>query len=656
MTKSFVLLAVCCAFSFSLMAQSNNTLLTIDGNDISKDEFLRIYTKNNQEPAFDKKSIDEYMELFINYKLKVLEAVALGFDTTQTFITELKGYRAQLEKPYFTDNSADSILIYEAYERMKQNVRASHILIKCDQNQLPADTLKAYNKIESLRKRAIKGEDFAKLAIEYSEDPSAKKNNGDLGFFGAFQMVYEFETAAFNTPVGQFSEIFRTRFGYHFLKVTDKRPDPGMVHTAHIMRALPQGSTEQAQIEQKNMIYAIYDSLKMGALFSQMAIKYSDDKASSQRGGEFPPVGIGRMIPEYENAAFALNNPGEYSEPFKSSFGWHIVYLIKKTGLNPIEQEKANIKSRISKDIRAQRGHQMVIKRLKDEYKFVEYRDSLKYLYNEIDSTILDGKWTIGKLRSGSKVLFTIADTIVFKAGNFAGLLNNDGLKRTPKPIQLIVDEEYQRFVEKSIMDFEKTKLEQKYPEFKNLLKEYHDGILLFNLTDKMVWTKAIEDTAGLEQFYNQNKNNYMWPERVEATIYSFNNKKYEKQIAKLAKASLNKKTDYQANANKFIEKTAKTDTTFTLQVMRSKFTKSENENIDKFWGQIGVKPIIEADSTIKIIAINRIIEPEPKLLSEAKGLITADYQNFLEKEWILQLRSKYSVKINNETLNSIIQ
>lgn len=654
-----IIFSLLITFSATLFVSAQSTdpiLLTIDGKAITQSEFERIYTKNNQEPAFDKASLDEYMKLFVNFKLKVIEAEALGMDTLKSFITELKGYRSQLEKPYFTDESADEALIQEAYERMKWNVRASHILLKCDANALPSDTLKAYNKIAKIKKRALKGEDFNKLAKEFSEDPSAERNGGDLGFFTAFSMVYPFESGAYNTPVGEISTIIRTKFGYHILKVTEKREDRGQVKVAHLMRAVPQGSSIEKENLENQKIQSLYDSIQAGANFEKMVAQYSDDRGTSKKGGELPFFGAGRMIPEFEKAAFGLKEIGAIAKPVKTAYGYHIIKLLDVKPLETYEELKPTIKNKVSKDIRAKRGKQMVMERLKKEYNFTLNKKSMELFYITFDSTLYNGAWDAKKVEGAYDVILTIADTIKYTQQDFASKISNDGLRRVNKPLQILADEEINRWAERMLTNFEKSRLEEKYPDFKHLTKEYHDGILLFNLTDKMVWSKAVEDTVGLEKFYDENKTNYMWGNRVEASLYTFNNKEWEAKITKLAKKVGKKNLNTIEARNSFMAKAIVKDSTLTLKVEKNKFSKGDNDVVDAIEWVKGIKATQDRDGSFVLVYVNGAIDPEPKKLNEARGLITADYQNFLEKVWLEELRNKYSIEINEDVFNKMVK
>ena len=302
--------------------------MTVAGKNITKTEFEAIYHKNNtKNAASDTKSLEDYMQLFINFKLKVKEAEELGLDTVSAFKNELEGYRKQLAAPYLTDNEVNDKLLKEAYERMKKDVRASHILIKCDAGALPKDTLAAYNKAISARNRVVKGEDFAKVAKELSDDPSAKDNGGDLGYFTSMQMVYPFEDVAFKTAKGAISEPIRTQFGYHIIKVLDRRPSQGQITVAHIMVRSNPGMPEEDSIAARKKIFDIYDRLKKNENFSSLALEFSDHTDSKTKGGVLPAFGTGTMVPSFENAAFALKDTNSFSMPFQTPFGWHIVKL-----------------------------------------------------------------------------------------------------------------------------------------------------------------------------------------------------------------------------------------------------------------------------------------------------------------------------------------
>ncbi len=622
----------------------NPVLMTIAGTPVSKAEFEKVYRKNNnKEGAYDMKDVREYLELYINYKLKVKEAEEEKLDTSLTFINELKGYRKQLSQPYMTDKEVSDALIKEAYDRMLKDVRAAHILINVAPDALPKDTLQAYNRALKIREMIVKGADFEKMARDSSNDPSAKENGGDLGYFTGMQMVYPFETAAYTTKPGQMSMPVRTKFGYHIIKVIDIRDAQGEIKVAHIMIKSPANSPDSIALQAKAKIDEIYAKLKAGEKFEDLATKFSDDKGSAKTGGALPPFGTGRMVPEFEKAAFALKNDGDFSEPVKTSYGWHIIKRLEKKPIPSFEDKKNELKNQVAKDSRAEISKNSMITRIKKDYNFKEVPKNKDLFVAALDTNLLNGEWTPEKVSGMNKPLFTLG-TQTYTQEDFAKYINNHQSKKqntTPKQVGYTL---YNQFVEESCLNYEESQLENKYPEFKSLMQEYRDGILLFDLTDKKVWSKAVKDSAGLVSFYETNKANYMWDRRLDAIIYTSANA----DIASKTRKLLKKKKPLVE-----ILTTINKDSQLNLNTKDGKFLKGENEIIDAITWQKGLSPDMNRNNSVVFVDVLNIIEPTSKTLDEAKGIITADYQNYLEKEWIKELRTKYPVTVDQDVLNS---
>lgn len=641
-----VTLVLIALFFYGFPQAPTDILMNIGGKDISKAEFERIYYKNNsQGNQVDKKSVDEYLDLFINFKLKVIEAESLKMDTVKSFIDELAGYRKQLAKPYLTDSKIDEELLLEAYERSKWDIRASHILVQCTEDALPADTLVAYKKIMKIRDRIVKGEDFNKVAAETSEDPSAKNNQGDLGYFTVFSMVYPFETAAYNAEIKKVTMPVRTRFGYHLLWVSDKRPNQGEIKVAHIMVASPRNTTPEDAEKAREKIFALYDSLKAGKDFAKLAEIYSDDKGSGRKGGELPVFGTGRMIPEFETAAFKLQNTGDYTEPVQTAYGWHIIKLLEKYTQKSFEEVKPKFKSQLAKDMRLAKSKSATIERLKKEYQFKVDAKSLAEFYPLADSSMLKGTWDLAKAVKLKKNLFSFAGKN-YTQQDFAQYLSTFKYSQKLTDLKQVIDKAFSHYTEKLLLDYEDSKLEDKYADFRDLMQEYHDGILLFELTDKMVWSKAVQDTAGLQAFYESNKSNYMWDERFQGTLYFCKNEKVKKNLEKL----LLKKTDKPLTPAD-VEKKFTKDTIRMVTSFSGIFSKGDQPKIDYYFWKTG--SYIPGQNEFVVVSGSKR-SPEPKKLDECRGLVIADYQNYLEKIWIEQLRVKYPVNINKEVLETL--
>ena len=491
-------------------AISDPVLVNVAGQNITRSEFERVYYKNNNKgTANDEKSIRDYMELFINYKLKVKEAESLKMDTSAAFKDELTGYRKQLAQPYLTDKDVNDNLVKEAYNRLQNDVRASHILIKLSSDALPKDTLAAYNRIMKIREKIVKGADFEKMARDSSEDPSAKENGGDLGYFTGLQMVYPFETAAYNTKPGQVSMPIRTRFGYHIIKVSDIRPAVGEIHTAHIMIKVNKSDNDSVQKEAKRKIDEIYAKFKAGEKFEDLAKQYSDDKGSAVNGGVLPWFGTGKMVPEYEKASFALLKDNDVSAPIKSAYGWHIIKRLEKRGIASFDEKKNELKNQIMRDSRNEMGRASLVAKIKKENNFKEFAANKDEYIKSLDTTLADGTYNDSTALKKTKPLFNLAGKD-YTQFDFAAYLAKHQTKRKDITSQAIAHSQYENFVTDACIALEESQLDKKYPDFKALMDEYRDGILLFDLTDKMVWSKAVKDTTGLEQFYEKNKNNYI--------------------------------------------------------------------------------------------------------------------------------------------------
>ena len=670
MKKSSIILFLIIALTATVFAQSDDevTLMTVNGKEVSKAEFVRIYKKNNSnDQMLDQKSLNEYLDLFINFKLKVAEAETLGLDTSKSFISELAGYRKQLAKPYLVDKNVDEKLLQEAYDHLLHEVKASHILIRMENDALAKDTLKLYNELIEIRKKALNGESFEALARKHSEDPSAKTNGGNLGYFTGFNMVYPFEVAAFNTPVGEISKPVRTRFGYHLIKVEDKRKARGKVRCAHIMVAVPKTggniNTYQSKAD------SIHQLIRAGADFAELAKNLSDDHGSAQKGGELPLFGTGRMIPEFENAAFGLQNPGDISKVVKTSYGFHIIKLLEKKGIEPFEDMKQELQNRIAKDARASQSRKALIAQLKKEYGFTEDKNIVENVPALVTDSILVGTWDGVSAQGHNAPMFTLAGKAYTEADFTAHLLKNT-IKTKSGTVEGIVGKMYDDWKNQSIIDYEESQLEKKYPDFKYLMTEYHDGILLFELSDQMVWTKAVKDTTGLEDFYQKNKDNYMWEQRVDASIYAINPDKNYSKLApadcsegnnktfkKLAK-TLKKRNPEKTSTNEIMALVSnlneKNKGNLKIEIEDAKFSKKDNVLIDDLNWKPGMVEAQGEEGGKTFIVIRKVLKPMHKTLKEARGHVTADYQNYLEEEWIKELRNKYPVEVNKEVFKTI--
>ena len=651
--SSLLVLAVATAFAQNT---DSRVLFTVGGEKVTVADFEYVYNKNNinNQSDYSEKSLRDYLNLYENFRLKVKEAEAMHLDTISSLKNELEGYRKQLAKSYLTDREISDKLIEEAYNRSRSDVNASHILVRLDENANPADTLAAFKKIMALKKRLDKGESFEKVAKENSEDPSAKTNEGNIGWFTVFGTIYPFETVAYTLKLGEVSGPVRTEFGYHLVKLNSTRAARGQIHTAHILVRFPENASTADKDAAKKKIDSIYNLINAHKLSFDDAVKeFSDDKASRAKGGELQWFGSGspiRMVPEFEDAAFTLQKDGDISKPVQSQFGWHIIKRIEKRDIPTFAEAKNDMKKKVERDSRSQVAKNKLIERIKKEGGFNENLAAKAELNGKIDSTLSKGAWKSDSLlkATATKTLFTLAGKNYTQA-EFLDYVEKVAKRRTDKNKDALVTEYYEGFVNQKALDYEESTLESKKPDFRNLMKEYRDGILLFELMDRQVWTKSVKDTTGLEEYRQKNASKYMWGNRADVVIYNVNDAKLAEQAAKLAK----KGTDAIAIKTKLNKDGAKA----RISTIEGKYEKGQYDVVDKIKWEPGVTAIEKLnDSSYRFVVVKSIVGPEPKSLKEAKGYITSDYQEYLEKTWLEGLRKKYPVVVDEAVLRSLIK
>lgn len=599
MKKIFLTLAVA-GLSLSLAAQPSVTetdqagndrvLMTIAGEPVMASEFMYIYQKNNQETTIEQKNIDEYLDLFINFKLKVHEAQQQGIDTTEAFKKELASYRAQATPKYMKDQAAIDSLVLMSYNRMAHDRRAAHIAIQCPMNADDSTTEAALAKINDIRERVTVGkpvknkkgkvikqvkEDFFEVAKAESTDPSVKDNGGELGWITPFRYVYPFENAVYTTPIGEITPVFRSAYGFH-IALVEEEIDHVEVNAAHIMKMVPRGD-EQADSIAKIQIDSIYQAVMAGADFAEMAKKYSDDKGSGMRGGDLNWFGRGYMVKPFEEAAFALKDSGDICAPFKSNFGWHFILLKGRRGMQPFEDVQAQISKNVQRDERIKEADRSFIEKTRAEY-------------------------------------------------NLPAELSDDEVKA-----------------------YADAHLEEKYTDLRNLVKEYHDGILLFDVSLKEVWNKASEDTEGLTAFFNANKKNYTWDKpRFKGYLVQCKDAATEKAVRAIIRNS------HRDSVDSYIAKRINiVDSVKYVKCTRGLWAQGQSQAIDKYGFKIKDAEFEPNPELPRVIAIGRIIKAPEEYMDE-RGKVTSDYQDELEKQWIEQLKAKYPVWVDLEVFESL--
>ncbi len=674
---------------------SQSVLMTIGNDKVTVDDFMNVYKKNDNRDgsALDKKSMEEYLNLYTIFRLKVKEAKEMGIDTTKAFRDELAGYRKTLAQPYLTEKDAIDNMVKEAYDRMQWDIRTSHLLVKMEadpsaedtldaytkiiiirdfingkanpaalkkyettvktslkisKTSPPADTLAAFNKINPVKNMfKLKAHDFASVAKVVSDHPS-KSNGGDLGYLTGISgqgYPYEYENAAYKAKPSEVYGPIRTSMGYHLVFVTDKRTHKEL-HLEHLMLLFKKGMTHDDSTKLKMKIDSLAGLIAKGNNFEDLVKTFSDHKETGKKGGDIGWLSMSSNFPpEFKDAAFAIKDNEGVSLPVQTRFGWHIIKRIGSRDLPPFDSLKVDLKAKVQKDVRASIAKDKMIAKVKMQYGFKETMPkNLSDFYAVVDSTLPMGQWKAEKAKGLTKSMFTILDK-TYTQQDFAAYIEKNYRSVGKIPAKRIVDALYKPFVEETVMNTKENRLEQEYPDFRMLMEEYRDGILLFNLTDQKVWTKAIKDTTGAKEHYEKNKDKFMWEERLDASIYTCADDKSAEKVKKLLKANKTDK-DILASLNK--------DTVINVSIESKLYLKGDNAMLDKTGWTSGITANEKVKNKVLFANIRKVMKPVPKSYSEARGLVTSEYQSWLEKNWIDSLKKKYPVSIDRKVFDSI--
>ena len=586
MKKTFLVIAAA-VMSIMAVAQSE-TLMTINGKAVSAEEFLYIYEKNNQAGAIDPKTMEEYLDMFINFKLKVAEAESQGIDTTESFRKELKGYRAQATPKYLQDEAAMDSLVEMSWRHMAKDRRAAHIAIQCPASADSATQAEALAKINEARERVTVGkgvmkgkgkraklvrqkvEPFDVVARALSTDPSVQETGGELGWITPFRYVYPLEEAVYNTPVGGISPVFRTQYGYHIVLVEEER-DQREVKASHIMKMVPEDSLDAIK---RHLIDSIAKEVN-AENFAEVAKRESDDRGSSARGGDLGWFGKGMMVKAFEEAAFSMQ-PGEISAPIRTQYGWHILFKEGERGIQPLDSIRPQVQRQVMRDERAQEADKSFVRKVRAEYK--------------LPASMSDAE------------------------------------------VKAYADEH----------------LEEKYPELKNLVKEYHDGILLFEVSLREVWDKAAKDTAGLEAYFKAHKKDYTWAApRWKGYLIQAK----DKNSAKAAQAII--KSAHPDSIQSYIAQRVNCDSVTYVKVQHGLWEQGKNAAVDKYGFKNKKAEFTPSEALPIVVCVGKKLKA-PEAWNDEKGKVTTDYQDYLEAQWVKALREKYEVKIDQDVWQRI--
>lgn len=674
-------------------------LVEINGKQIRQSEFMKEFLASiGKDPSapktactFEKRqALEEYVELFVNFRTKLADAYAKGYDTLPALKRELSQYRGELASPYLVDSASLAEILREAYERNHYAIRAAHILVRVDKNASPADTLKAYNKAMSYYKRAKAGENFNDLSWEEELwtknrgviDPDAPKRNpkaGELGYFTVFDMIYPFENAAYALKDGEISKPVRTRFGYHIIKVYEKVPYYGESVLQHVW---VRGDKEDTKAVAKKKIDEAYSRLQGGESFELIAKNFSDDFNTSQTGGTLPPLGARQIPEEYVQRIAGGLAEGSYSEPFETQYGWHILKLVKKDQIPAYEDMVPSYKQKLTRDQRNTKPKTKFMEDMKAKYHFMDYtqefekdkkgkktktaKASLDPVLAQINDSVFSRRWNYNDSQlSGYGPLFAL-DGKNYTLSDFAKYIKDNQVVEPVRNYSEFVNARYKEYVDGMVMNYADQRLEEDNAEFAELISEYRNGLMIFAYNDDSIWSRAIRDSAGLDVFYaresakkdlnNPDDSNYFWNDRARTMVISVADSMSlaSAQALKIVSKGVKKGWVQSQFKDALMKKIGKKSTEeHPVETKMEVYEWGHQKALSKAEWKVGTYVHPEGKG-YKVLVVESIRYPELKSRQEARGYYITDYQNELETLLNQTLREKYKVKLYQNVVDEI--
>lgn len=649
MSKNPLLVLCITLISSVLFAQKDEVLFTVDKTPVTVSEFKYIYEKSNNKNAdYSEKSLKESLDLYTRFKLKVAKARDLRMDTLPSLRAELDSYKKQLAESYLMDKEVNEKLAKQLFDRSKTDVRVAHIFIAAGPDKLPEDTIKALMKVNEINTRLKKGEKFEDLVKIYSEDESSKNNGGDVGFLAPMYPngFYSLENLVYSLRKGETGGPARTAAGWHFVKILDTRPARGEMEIAQILIRISKTVDDGFA---KNRIDSVYAALNKGADFGEMAKTFSDDKATASKGGFLGFITIGQYDNTFEDPVFALTKDGEYTRPFKTALGYHIVRRISKKDDSNFETSKKAYMTKVSQNERFNIAKARLVEDIKKEYNYTQDAKVFKLYTDSVNTDkFYTNLWTEPKIKNST--VFTIGDRR-YTTDELSEYIKMNARRRVRMNKSVIpsqsFNELYNEFVANKAIEYEQSRLDTKYPDYRALTREYEEGFLFFEVTNNEVWNKASQDSAGIERFFSENRAKYMWEERARVLHYTLKassaeelNKIYE-SARKSSPEELQKKfgMDKVSYTSELIEKSNSNET--GMEWKHGNMTQLQRQGD----GKTGTFDKIES-----------IIAPSQKELKDARGFVIADYQDYLDKLWVEKLKKEYNVTVNQNVYNSLVK
>lgn len=693
MKKTLLALAAILLSSFgaSLFAQSNPVIIEVGGQKIRQTEFMQEFMKSVGDNLVSKpgvtaaekrQTLEEYVELYANFRTKVLDAQAMGFDTVKELRKELSRYRKELAAPYLIDSAMLLRILHEAYDRNRYALHAAHILVKVAPDASPEDTLEAYNHIKQLRKRIVDGENFFSVAIEEARrlNPKAKvqANEGELSYFSTFNMVYPFESAAYALDIDEVSQPVRTQYGYHLIKLLDRVELYGKVTLQHIWMRNPNSKTA---------ISMAYESLLAGTPF-EMVARQSDDHSTIETGGLLPDAALGQLPHEYVKILSGLHE-GEISAPFFTRYGWHIVKLIKKDTLPPYESMVPYYKQKMARDQRGDASRKSFAAASRKKYGILDYTTtpvvgkstkkgkknqpvemmaSLDEITGLVNDSVFRELWRFSDTAIHDRRPLVHTPSRDYTAVDLAKYIRRNQRTQLPESHSSYVRRQFDNFIDSVSVVYADSQLEKEYPEFADLIADYRRGLMIFDYNDKMIWSKAIYDTVGFSDFYaresktkrmdNPDDSIYFWNTRARVVTFTVADSlclEPSKAVKLIAKAQKKNKSSVDMKAlllDKVDGKKCSADEPVTHAVRMVEQGRQNLLAADQWQRGVYVQPAV--GKGYSLLVVEDILPPKLKEQMEARGYYLNAWQNEVERNLIKQLRSKYNVKINRDAVSRI--
>ncbi len=633
-----IIFLLCCSQTFF-----GQTIAWYGNHQISRDEFLSAYRKNNTNTKATDKSYREYLDLYIRYRLKVQAAYDKKMDTLPAQLSELHNFRSQIADQYSNDETSLNRMVEEAFVRSHKDLRLSYIFVSAPKTASPGDTLKAYKKITEAHNQLKKIKDFGEVAMTYSEDPFVKSNRGDLGYITVFDLPYTMETEAYRISDNQVSPVFRTDGGYFMVKKTGERSAAGRMHAAQILLIFPYQANDVEKEDTRQRADSLYRAILSGSDFGELARKFSGDNLSYQLGGVLPEFGIGKYDPVFEQVAYGLQKDGDISKPFASSFGYHILKRISRIPVSETRDKKtmAELQNRVKADKRIGVSRKEMLQSVLKKTGFKQMMPAGNHLFVYTDSMLLYKKDPGFHDLNAHSVLFrfpdktyTVSDWVGYRRtlGGVPALLNGK--------TNLDLLDQYKQIV---AFEYYKAHLERYNKDFANQLNEFRDGNLLFEIMQKRVWDKASADTAGLKNFFETHARSYRWKSSADAIVFNAGNQASAEKIRQEIQSGIG---SWRILVDSLVGQVQADSGRFEIKQLPDNGSTDDNGFTSN---------MTNSDKTVQFAyIIRKHTDPSTRSFSEARGLVINDYQNELENNWILELKKKYPVKISEDVLGKL--